>query len=195
MPSRFASRQQQFQHLTRPWRERLYGVAMRSTRDNSVAEDWVQETLFRAWKDFNQLAEAAAIYAWLLKILDHVMADDARRDQRRNRIAPILATDDAALHEHPCAAPGPFEQTLQQQNDQQLTVALESLPEEYHRVILLRDIEGLSYREVADVLNLPQGTVMSRLSRGRRLLATALIKQQAHERSLVSHETGKGELK
>jgi len=173
-------RQQNFQQLTRPWRDRLYSVALRQVNTKATAEDWVQETLLRAWRDFDRLNEKISVYAWLLKILDHVIADDIRRNNRRNKLAPVVTTDDAFLQDQPCASPGPFEKTLQQQTDEQLITAIKSLPDEFSRTILLRDIEGLSYREVAEILDIPQGTVMSRLLRGRRLLATVLIKGQTN---------------
>jgi len=167
-----------FQQLTNPWRDRLLGVALRRADSSATAEDWLQETLLRAWRDSNSLNNEVAVYAWLLKILDHVIADDIRRQARRHKLAPVVMTDDIVLQEHPSAAPDPFELTLQQQTDEQVTEAIKSLPEEFCSVILLRDIEGLSYKQVADILEIPQGTVMSRLSRGRRLLSTVIIKQQ-----------------
>lgn len=173
-----AKRQQQFQQLTRPWRDRLFGAALRQTNTAAIAEDWTQEALLRAWKDFDRLIDKVAVYAWLLKILDHVIADDIRRDKRRYRLAPVVTADDAFLQEQPSAAPGPFEQTLQRQTSEQLIMAINSLPAEFCQAIVLRDIEGLSYREIADILCIPQGTVMSRLSRGRRLLATDILRNQ-----------------
>jgi len=170
--------QQDFQQLTRPWRDRLYGVALRQSNTKATAEDWTQETLLRAWRDFALLTDKITVYAWLLKILDHVIADDIRRNSRRSKLAPVITADDVFFQEQHSAFPGPFENTLQQQTDEQLIAAINSLPDEFSRTILLRDIEGLSYREVADIFDIPQGTVMSRLSRGRRLLAAALIKSQ-----------------
>jgi len=174
-----AARQSHFQRLTRPWRDRLYGVALRRAGTPHVAEEWTQETLLRAWRDFDRLGDEVAVYAWLLKILDRVAADDFRRGLRRARLAPMVTTDDPLLTEHPCAAPGPFERTLQQQHHDQLIAAIDTLPDEFRQAILLRDIEGLSYREVADILDIPRGTVMSRLSRGRRQLSAILLKRYA----------------
>lgn len=173
-----SNNKKRFAQLTRVWRDHLYGVALRETNVQQVAEDWVQETLLRAWRDFSQLTEEIAVYAWLLKILDHVIADDWRKERRRHQLAPVVAVDDKDLMSHPCSAPGPFEDLLQQQQDEQVTQLIECLPEEFRRVVLLRDMEGLSYHEVAYVLDIPKGTVMSRLSRGRRILANAVIKGQ-----------------
>lgn len=165
-----------FQQLTHPWRDRLYGVALRYTRDQQTAEDWVQETLLRAWRNFSQLSEHQATYAWLLKILDHVVADDSRRHKRRQQLAPVLTTDDKMLQTHHSSAPGPFEQTLNCQIHNQLAAAVMSLPDVFSTVIMLRDMEGLSYQEIAGILDIPRGTVMSRLSRGRRLLAKVMLR-------------------
>ncbi len=142
----------------------------------------MQETLLRAWRDFAQLSEQVATYAWLLKILDHVIADDVRRQKRRHQLAPVITTEDAILHTHQSAEPGPFEETLRQQGSEQLVAAVQALPEDYARVIMLRDIEGLSYGEVAQILAIPKGTVMSRLSRGRRLLAKTLLAKARQDR-------------
>ncbi|UTW11577.1 RNA polymerase sigma factor [Marinobacterium rhizophilum] len=175
-----ARQKQQFQSLTRPWRDRLFSVARRQTRSQDIAEDWIQETLLRAWRDFDQLTDTVAVYAWLLRILNRVVADDNRRDARRHRLAPMLMiNDDNLLQDHPCAAPGPFEQIMQNQSDEQVIAAIQALPDAFRQVVMLRDIEGLSYQDLGLALDLPSGTVMSRLSRGRRLLAGLLIKNGA----------------
>jgi len=175
---KLSQRQQNFQALTRPWRDRLYGVALRRTDQANLAEDWLQETLLQAWRDINTLRDDVTVYAWLLKILDHVIADYDRKEARRSQLAPVITSNDHFFQEYTSAALGPFEETLQQQSDLQILSAIQSLPDEFSSVVLLRDIEGLSYKEVSDVLNIPQGTVMSRLSRGRRLLASCIAKQK-----------------
>lgn len=167
-----------FQELTRPLRDRLHSMALRYSDQPETAEEWVQETLLRAWRDFGRLADPQAVYAWLLKILDHVIADDTRRQQRRHQLAPVINADDSMLQQHPSATPGPFEETLQQQNRKRIERALMSLPEDFSRAVVLRDMEGLTYQEIAELLSVPKGTVMSRLSRGRRLLAAALLRDQ-----------------
>ena len=96
---------QQFDTLVRPWRYRLYGVAQRQAPSQEMAEDWTQETLLRAWRDFDQLDDHVAAYAWLLRILNRVVADDYRRDGRRQQLAPVLTTGDAVLNEPLRSAP------------------------------------------------------------------------------------------
>lgn len=130
----------------------------------------------RAWRDFDQVRKEQAVYAWLLKILDRVIAEDMRRDTRRRQLAPVINADDVFFQSLPSAEPGPFEAMLKEQTEAQINQAIDALPDEFRKAIILRDIEGLSYREIAYVLEIPQGTVMSRLSRGRRLLAEQLIK-------------------
>jgi len=174
----FSSKQQRFQRLTNPWRDRLYGVALRQTNKSDLAEDWVQEAMLRAWRNFSQLTEDIAVYAWLLRILDRVIAEDMRKENRRHQLAPVITVDDLDLVRHPCSLPEPFENTLQEQINDQISDSIKKLPDDFQRVIVLRDIEGLSYAEVAYILDIPNGTVMSRLSRGRRLLASMLIKLQ-----------------
>ena len=176
---RSARSKQQFDALTRPWRDRLFGVAQRQTGSREVAEDWTQEALLRAWRDFAQLADQVAVYAWLLTILDRVVADDIRRNARRDQLAPMLTTGDAFLQEQACTSAGPFEQTVQTQSNEQIMRALQALPDNFRQVVFLRDIEGLNYQEMGQVLNIAQGTVMSRLSRGRRLLASLLIRTES----------------
>lgn len=182
-----------FLRLTQPWWQRLYGAARRQADNAQAAEDWLQETLLRAWRDFAQLGEDIAVYPWLLTILGHVIADDRRRDARRHQLAPVLAVDDAVLRDYPCSAPGPFQQAIEQQTHAQISAAVRDLPEDFRRVVMLRDMEELSYREIAGVLNVPEGTVMSRLSRGRRMLAATLIRLLDADQPRTKDQPGTGE--
>jgi|TARA_R110002167_G_C12686090_1_gene651941 RNA polymerase sigma-70 factor (ECF subfamily) len=164
-----------FQQLTRPWRVRLLAVAMRQATNRAQAEDWLQETLLRGWRDFSSLQDEQLMYPWLLKILGRVRADELRKEAHRSQLAPILRVDDQLLNAHECSAPGPFEQLLAQRNEQQLQQAISRLPDDFQWVVILRDIEGLSYHDIGYALDIPKGTVMSRLSRGRRMLAANLL--------------------
>jgi RNA polymerase sigma-70 factor, ECF subfamily len=164
-----------FQQLTRPWRVRLLAVAMRQATNRAQAEDWLQETLLRGWRDFSGLQNEQLVYPWLLKILSRVRADELRKEAHRSQLAPILQVDDQLLNAHECSSPGPFEQLLAQRNEQQLQQAISQLPDDFQWVVILRDIEGLSYHDIGYALDIPKGTVMSRLSRGRCLLAASLL--------------------
>lgn len=166
-------------------------MALRRSGDRQTAEDWVQESLLRAWRDFGRLSDSQAVYAWLLKILDHVVADHQRREARRNRLAPVITTGDEQLQAHHCSRPGPFENLLRLQDREQLLAAIQTLSPEYEAVILLRDFEGLSYKEIAGILEIPRGTVMSRLSRGRRQLASLLLKRAGHAQLERTQDRGR----
>lgn len=169
-------KRQEFHDRVRPWLTRLLGVAGRQADSPQTAEEWVQETLLRAWRDFDQLRERQAIHAWLQRILDRVISEDLRRNLRRAELAPVLDTDDIFLQALPGGGPDPLEAALENQTGEKILQAISALPEAFRKAILLRDVEGLSYREIAEILELPTGTVMSRLSRGRRLLADRLVR-------------------
>ncbi|WP_051786362.1 RNA polymerase sigma factor [Endozoicomonas numazuensis] len=167
---------QQFQQLTTPWRDRLFSVAVRQTDSRQRAEDWVQESMLKAWKHFSDLKETETVYAWLLKILHSVIVDDVRRESRRAQLAPVVSVEDEELQKHSSSAAGPFEELLQKQNQEQVKTAISTLPSEFREVLLFRDVEGLSYLEISEILGIPKGTVMSRLSRARRMLSSIIIK-------------------
>jgi len=163
--------------LVEPWSHRLINIALHHCGDKNLAQDWSQETLLRAWKDFEQLEDSTLIYAWLLKILNRVIVDDQRRNIRRKNLSPVIFVDDVYFSTHACSAPGPFSQLMKNQSNSQLKAAILQLPEEFRSTILLRDIEGMSYASIASILDIAKGTVMSRLSRGRRLLSSYVLKQ------------------
>tara|TARA_R110002050_G_scaffold179866_1_gene313414 strand:+ start:676 stop:1248 length:573 start_codon:yes stop_codon:yes gene_type:complete len=163
--------------LVEPWSHRLINIALHHCGDKNLAQDWSQETLLRAWKDFEQLEDSTLIYAWLLKILNRVIVDDQRRNIRRKKLSPVIFVDDDYFSTHACSAPGPFSQLMKNQSNSQLKAAILQLPEEFRSTILLRDIEGMSYTSIASILDIAKGTVMSRLSRGRRLLSSYVLKQ------------------
>lgn len=172
---------ERYRRLVEPLLGRLLGAARRAADSREEAEEWVQETLLRGWRGFPALREEAAGYAWLRRILQTVIAEQGRQQARRRALVPILSVDDALFEATPASAPGPFETLVQRQSRDALLQALDSLPEEFARVLALRDLEGLRYREIAELLDIPAGTVMSRLSRGRRLLAARLLAEERQE--------------
>jgi RNA polymerase sigma-70 factor (ECF subfamily) len=180
MKKTYQTKEKKFWSLVKPWSQRLYNIAFHHCGDKYLAQDWSQETLLRAWKDFEQLKDSMLAYAWLLKILNRVIIDDRRRTIRRNNISPVISVDDEYLNSHSCSSPGPFTQLMKNQSNNQLKRAILELPEEFRITILLRDIEGMSYIDIANILDVAKGTVMSRLSRGRRLLSSYVLKQHVN---------------
>jgi len=144
--------------------DQLYRVALRLCRDRARAEDLVQETYLQAWRSFHRFELGTNLRAWLYKILFNVYYSG----QRKEKLQVVPAEETLA---ETIAYDPPTPQWL---TDEEVLAALERLPRDFQIPILLADVEELSYREIADVLEIPVGTVMSRLHRGRKLLRTEL---------------------
>jgi len=162
-----------FQSTTLPYLNRLVALASRWS-DGKEAEDDVQETYARAWTAFDQLRDTGAAFPWLCKIL-RMVANERRRTVARRRDL-LFITELEAAHEEIVAsdAPSPLEQLLARLEAGSLREALRSIPEDLAEAVELHDVHGLKYREIAEVTSVPMGTVMSRISRGRQLLAGLL---------------------
>lgn len=153
----------------------LYRGALRLTRNRAQAEDLVQEALARALRSFDRFTAGTNCRAWLFKIMRNAFLNRVRAE----REAPY---DDEFLDEHrrdaeagfPSSTATPEEEFLQTVVHGDVERALRDLPERFREVVILADLEGFTYREIAEALDCPIGTVMSRLSRGRRLLRRAL---------------------
>jgi len=162
-----------FQASTLPHLDRLVALASRWA-DGHEAEDYVQETYVRAWAAFDQLRDTGATFPWLCQIL-RTVANERRRTRAR-RQGLVFITELEAAHEEMIAsdAPSPLDELLARLEAGKLREALRSIPEEFAEAIELHDVHGLKYREIAQITSAPIGTVMSRISRGRRLLAGLL---------------------
>ena len=149
----------------------LLGAAMRFTRSRPEAEDLVQETVFRAWRFWGTFETGTHRRAWLLRILRNTFINRHRRTRREREVL-------AEVRQAPWSAEGwcsePSESLREGAMGDQVTAALEALPDAFRRVLVLVDLDDLSYREAADVLGCPVGTVMSRLHRARRAMQTSL---------------------
>ena len=149
-----------------PHADRLFRLAMWMERDRQEAEDLVQETLLRALRSFDRYVPGTNCRAWLLTILQNVRSNRRRARFRRE----VFEEADDRIAETVAFVPAvPSHLT-----DEDVLGALEGIPEPYQNIILLSDVEELSYKEIAHVLEIPMGTVMSRLHRGRALLRKAL---------------------
>jgi RNA polymerase sigma-70 factor, ECF subfamily len=144
----------------------LYRTAVRVIGDRDTAEDLVQETYLEAWKSFRRFEPGTNCRAWLFKILFHVI-----HHHRRKWFRFKFTSDEEALLEQTLVYEPPIPESI---TDEDMLAALERVPQNYRDVLLLADVQEFSYKEVADMLGIPVGTVMSRLSRGRAVLRTQL---------------------
>lgn len=171
----------------------LYGAALRMTRSPADAEDLVQEAYLRAFRSWRQFQPGTNLKAWLFRILTNLYITSYRRRQREPSMVSTSDADDfdlyATLAAQPETATARSAESIVLEGlvDDDVKQALSDLPEQFRIAILLADVEGFSYREIADMLGIPIGTVMSRLHRGRKVLQRALM-HLAIEQGLVGEE-------
>ena len=144
----------------------IFRTASRLTGDRARAEDAVQEVFLQAWKSFHRFESGTNCRAWLFKILFHCVNHQRRKWLR----FPLLKETEEFLEANLVYTP-PIPEHL---TDEEILAALDRIPADYRAVVLLVDVEEFAYKEAADILSIPMGTVMSRLSRGRRLLRDQL---------------------
>ncbi|MFM2076596.1 MAG: hypothetical protein RJA49_486 [Actinomycetota bacterium] len=166
----------------------LYSAALRMTRNRADAEDLVQETYLRAYRGFHGFEEGTNLRAWLFRILTNTYINSYRSKQRRVQETELNDVEDLYLYRHIAdvgKASRSAEDTLFDLfTDDEVKAALESLPEAFRMPVLLADVEEFSYKEIAEMLDIPIGTVMSRLHRGRKAMQKALA-DFAMERGLL----------
>jgi RNA polymerase sigma-70 factor (ECF subfamily) len=173
----------------------MYSAALRMTKNPESAEDLVQETYAKAFSSFHQFTEGTNLRAWLYRILTTTFINMYRKEQRQPLIADGELEEwqiaEAATHTSDKGKSAEVE-ALEKLPDSEIRNALQELPEEFRLAIYFVDVEGFSYKEVADILNIPAGTVMSRLHRGRKLLRESLA-DYARERGYVRGEVSEVE--
>ena len=158
----------------------LYTAALRMTRNPADAEDLVQETYLKAYRSFDSFQEGTNLKAWLYKILTNTFINSYRARRRRPEQTELDDVEDLYLYrrlgglEAVAAGRSAEEEVMDLFTDAEVKDALESLPEQFRMAVLLADVEGFSYKEIADIMDVPIGTVMSRIHRGRRALQKAL---------------------
>ncbi|MEO6124318.1 MAG: sigma-70 family RNA polymerase sigma factor [Ilumatobacteraceae bacterium] len=172
----------------------LYSAAMRLTRNSADAEDLVQDTYLRAWRSFNTFQEGTNLRAWLYRILTNSFINKYRAKQRRPDEAGMDNIEDLYLYKRMSTLDSALgnrsaEDTMFELfTDDEVKQALEDLPENFRLPVLLADVEGFAYKEIAEMLEIPVGTVMSRLHRGRKQMHK-LLYEFASERGLISSNT------
>jgi len=179
-------RKEEFDRLAFAHFSELRRVAFRVCENRETADDLVQETYLRAWRSFNKFEVGTNCRAWLFRIFFYVRSEYRRSQARQPLVFSLDYVKESAL---PSDTNTSLDVSLEEIN-----LAFKELPEPFRIAILLSDVEGLRYREIAEVLNVPVGTVMSRLSRGRRMLrerlATLSAKSGAPEKLEIHKNRG-----
>ncbi len=174
-------RRRAFEATALPLLDTLFGVALRMTRDSASAEDLVQDTMVRAYRFWDGFQPGTSAKAWMLTILRNTYINGYHKN-RRLRVAQdevvrhVQSFGEGAATMHLGGpATSPEQALIASRERDQIYAALESLPEDYKTAVILADLEGLAYKEIAEVMGCPIGTVMSRIHRGRKLLHKMLF--------------------
>ena len=170
-----------FSDLAMEYMPALYTAALRMTRNSADAEDLVQETYLKAYRAFASFELGTNLKAWLYRILTNTYINTYRAKKRRPEIADVEDIEDLYLYRRLSGdqATGlgrsAEEEALERFTDTDVKEAIESLPDTFRMAVLLADVEGFSYKEIAEITEVPIGTVMSRIHRGRKALQKALV--------------------
>jgi RNA polymerase sigma-70 factor, ECF subfamily len=183
-----------FEEEALPLANALYGGALRMTRNPADAADLVQETYLRAFRSWKQFQPGTNLKAWMYRILTNLYITSYRIRKREPQIVSTAEATDFDLYQNvldsgPRVAESAEDIVLDSLGDEDVQRAVADLPEDFRMVVSLADIDGFSYKEMADILDIPIGTVMSRLHRGRKLLQKSLW-GLAQERGLVGSQKG-----
>ena len=169
-----------FEAAAMPFVDSLYNTAYRMTRNSEDAEDLVQETYLKAYKYYDKFKEGTNFKAWLFKILKNTFINSYRKRQSEPLKSDFADIEDAfetqVSEEVTAKAKNPEQELLEDVLDEDVQRALEELPDDYRMAVILADLEGFSYKEISEILEVPLGTVMSRLYRGRKLLEEEMLR-------------------
>jgi len=179
----------QFEEQALPLLDSLYSAAQRMTRNPTEAEDLVQETILLAYRNFHQFQQGTNIKAWLFRILTNTFINSYRKKSKQPERVDLPDVEDfyfmSESRRSDAMASDPEMQVLSKFLYEDITAAIDRLPEEFRMVVVLNAVEGFAYQEIAEILDIPIGTVRSRLYRGRKLLQK-LLYEQAREMGYVA---------
>jgi RNA polymerase sigma-70 factor (ECF subfamily) len=186
-----------FAEQAMPLMDSLYGAALRLTRNSADAEDLVQETYLKAYRGFGGFEQGTNLRAWLYRILTNTFINTYRSRKRRPDETELDDVEDLYLYrrlgglEAATVGRSAEDELMDWFTDAEVKQAVEELPEQFRMAVLLADVEGFSYKEIAEILDIPIGTVMSRLHRGRKALQRRLY-AFAESHRLVGPGDGEG---
>jgi len=188
-----AERQARFEREAMPLLDQMYSAALRTTRNPTDAEDLVQETYAKAYAAFHQYRPGTNLKAWMYRILTNTYINTYRKKQREPLQSDAAEVEDYQLHRaesHSSAGLRSAEDVaLEHLPDSDVKRALLEIPEDFRLAVYFADVEGYAYKEIAQIMDTPIGTVMSRLHRGRRQLRE-LLSEYAAERGFVTEGAG-----
>ena len=182
--------QAEFESMAMPFMDQLYSHALRLTKNSSDAEDLVQETYLKGYRAFSSFKEGTNLRAWLFRILTNSFINNYRKKQRGFEEEDFDEVDDMYLHrrlgsiQNSTLGMSAEDMLFERLTEDEIKDAVENLPTQYREVVLLADVQGFSYKEIAEILEVPDGTVMSRLHRGRAKLQKDLL-EFASKRGLL----------
>ncbi len=182
-----ASLDLRFEREALPLIKDMYTAALRLTRNPTDAEDLVQETFLRAYRGFGGFRPGTNLRAWMHRILTNAFINTYRKRQREPQIASDDDVEEWYLYDRLArrgVEPSAETRVLESLPDEDVRAALDALPDQFRMAVILADVQGFSYKEIAEILEVPIGTVMSRLHRGRRALEKRLW-EVVRERGLV----------
>ena len=182
-------RRRRFEEEALPYLDRLYSAAMRYTRNPADAEDLVQEAMVKAFRSFHQYRPGTNLRAWLYRVLHTTYISMYRKAQRRPQESLQEEIDEFSFYDQATRAgrASAEREVLASLTDEEVKQALADLPESFRMAVYLADVEGFAYKEIAEIMDTPVGTVMSRLHRGRKALQMALS-SYARSRGLIDAE-------